>query len=191
MELCMLTACRKATDIKHDPFLQIKADLAYALKQAGHSMRIRPAKAVPPYAHPGRCADIVIGKERIGQICELHPTVRSAFDLQHRAAAATVNMTALLAMDPEVVIAQTLPQFPAVEYDETMQFNSNKPIEPLLEVAAQQSDLLADIAIADLYGASNGEYSVTLRFTYRRSDRTLQEQEVRTEHVKVLAALAK
>ena len=191
MELCMLTTCRKATDIKHDPFLQVKTDLAYALKQAGHNIRIRSAKTVPPYAHPGRCADIVIDKECIGQICELHPAVRSAFDLQHRTAAATVNVTALLTMEPEVVVAQTLPQFPAVEYDETMQFSSKTPIEPLLKAAAQQSDLLADITVADLYGASDGEYSVTLRFTYRKNDRTLQEQEVRTEHAKVLAALAK
>ena len=111
--------------------------------------------------------------------------------LQHRAAAATVNVSALLTMEPEVVVAQTLPQFPAVEYDETMQFSSKTPIEPLLKAAAQQSDLLADITVADLYGASDGEYSVTLRFTYRKNDRTLQEQEVRTEHAKVLAALAK
>jgi len=192
MELGLLVASREETDLKSDPFLCAKADLVHALTKAGYSMSIQPAAQAPAHAHPGRCADIIIAGKTIGQLFEINPQVRAAFGLPQRASAALINIEALLAIESTETLAEPVSGFPPVVYDETIAMAHDKSVAKLLSAAREKSSLLESVEVADLFGkAEDKEYNLTLRFTYRSSERTLTEQEAKVEHEQVLGVVTR
>jgi phenylalanyl-tRNA synthetase beta chain len=84
-----------------------------------------------------------------------------------------------------------LPAHPAVTYDLTFKRVHNDAIGPLLAKLRGASPMLESVDVKDLYdgkGVEPGSYNATLRFTYRAGDRTLTEQEAKTEHEKVISS---
>ena len=184
-ELGLLHSARKDTELLHDPFLSLKRDLCDALSQVGYECTVQQSKPSGGYEHPGRCADVYVHEKRVGSLFEVLHAVREKFDLPARTAAAIVDLTAVLAFDPVVKIASPLAQFPPVVYDETITVNHDKHVNVLLEKAQKTSELLEKIETADLY-----KDRLTLRFTYRASDRTLTEEDAKKEHGKVMGVFA-
>lgn len=173
-----------------DPFLQLKQSLALALRSAGYAMEVDPASRPIAAAHPGRCADIVVGGRTVGALFEVHPAIRESFDLRHRAAAATLDMTSLLAIAPAGTVSRPVPQFPAVTYDETVTLPSDRTLRDVLRSVRSETPLLESVSVADLYGGERGRpMQVTLRFVYRAPDRTLTEEEAKREQEKALRLL--
>ena len=183
LELGMLHSAAKKTDLLDEPFLSVKRDALGALQQIGYECTVKEAKPNVKFAHPGRCADLIVGEKKVGSVFEVVPAVCERFDLTYRAAAALVDLTALLELEAQVTIAKSLPSYPSVVYDETLTVDHTKPVEKALAKAKEQSDLLESVATADMY-----KDQLTLRFTYRAQDRTLKEEEAKKEHDKVLAA---
>ncbi len=202
LELGLLVSAKAATDLVHDPFLIAKENLLNACNDAGYELSIVLPSATPPFAHPGRCAALLHQKKECGWIFEIHPAIRSAFDLPHRCAAIILNLTSLLKDSPLQKIAAPLPAFPAVTYDETIARSHTQSIEKLLQTSRAASTLLEDVHIHDLYQSKNSvipsvveerlipNYNVTFRFTYRAQDRTLTEEEAKVEHGRVMAKMA-
>lgn len=193
LELGLLFCASANTDLKHSPLLTLRTDLASVLHAAGYDVTVRPTDAVPPFAHPGRVGGLFCEKKEIGIIAEIHPAVRDAFHLTERAACVLLNMDALHAIAPATVVFHPLPRFPAVLFDETVQRTLAESIGPLLADLSAQSSLLEDIDIIDLYDGPPLQfphYNVTLRFTYRSSDRTLTEDEAKKAHAEVMKLLA-
>jgi phenylalanyl-tRNA synthetase beta chain len=189
-ELAMLVASRRKTGTKDDPFLEVKDGLIAALSTAGHTLEVAPAKEVPAFAHPGRCAALLQNGVSVGTVFEVHPTVREAFDLPHRAAAVVLNLDAVFKADPIVRLSPRLSAFPAIVYDVTVQLTPKQSAAVLRSKMQQQTSLLQQVEFADLYGAPGAkDYAVTFRLTYQSNERTLTEAEVKAEHEKVLAVL--
>lgn len=187
-----LITAKTKTDLLHDPFLRVKTAIVSALKDAGYDAEIVPGKSVPPFAHPGRVAYVNVDGAHVGTVCEIHPSVRKAFDLPFRAAAATVDVTALLQKPATITKEKPRATFPAVSYDITLPRTPNDALAPLLDRAKKASMLLESVTVADLYDGqplTGGNYNLTLRFTYRAADRTLTEDEVKKEHEKVVKAV--
>lgn len=190
LELSLLTATRETTGLLNDPFLEIKETVISSLAASGYSVTIASTKNVPAYAHPGRIADVLFGKDVIGQIFEVHPSIRKTFDIPGRAAAAIINLHDLLAHAPEKIVAQPLSQFPSVVYDVTITRTHDKHIAALMEKAVKGSKLLESVVIHDLYQkAGSDTYNATLRFTYRSAEKTLTEEEAKKEQEAVLKAI--
>ncbi len=190
--LSALIASKEEADLSHDPFLQLKQSIRLALQDAGYTAAFRALKEVPPFAHPGRTAEILVNDSLIGWIYEVHPSVRTNFDLPHRAAAVTLSLTNLLKHIPVISREQPIAQFPSVTYDETIKRTKADALGPLLEKMRKSSALLTDVSVHDLYAGkplTNGEYNLTLRFIYRAADRTLTDDEAKKEHAKVIAVL--
>jgi phenylalanyl-tRNA synthetase beta chain len=177
-EIGMLVAAKSKTDLKTDPFLIAKQDLEEALGDAGYALSIDLCKDIPPFAHSGRCANLLVGEEVVGTIFEVHPDVRGRFDIPGRAAAVQLNLTKVLDRDPTASVFQELPTFPAVSYDTTVAMSADKKAGDLLNKIENSSDLLESVEIADLYGEGDS-YNLTLRCTYRAADRTLKEEEAK------------
>ncbi len=190
LELSMLTSTRESTDLLHDPFLETKEAMKQALCASGYCVSIAPTKTIPAYAHPGRVADVLFNKEVIGQIFEVHPTIRKTFEIPGRAAAAIINIHDLFAHDPKKILAKPLSLFPAVTYDVTMTKTHSDSIDALLEKARKASPLLENVVVHDLYQKSGSDtYNLTLRFTYRSEEKTLTEDEAKKAHEAVTKAI--
>mgnify|MGYP001273804678 CR=1 FL=1 len=183
-ELGALIAMRSGTDLKSDPFFLLKQEVTSALQDAGYAVTIDVCKSVPDFAYTGRCADLLVDGNVIGTIFEVHPSVRSNFDLPANAAAVTINLSAVLALDPQEKIFSAISEYPAVSYDTTVAMSHSKSVGELLADIRKSSKLLESAEVADLYGKESGEYKLTLRCTYRSAEKTLTEEEAKKEFAK-------
>lgn len=188
---CGLLLLANNAGLLQDPFLTAIERVVRLLAALGHDAVIHKDETPPSSAHPGRSAIIRVGTTDIAHAFDVRPSALAAFDLPHRASAATIDLTALAALSGTVVKASPLPAHPAVSYDLTFKRTHAEPIGPLLAKLRGASTLLESADVRDLYdgkGVDNGSYNVTLRFTYRAPDRTLTEEEAKKEHEKVLGA---
>jgi len=187
----MLVACKEAPGVMDDPLLLLKRSLFYATRMAGHQLSSRTLRKVPSFAHPGRAAEVLAEDTVVGRLFEVHPAVRSAFDLPQRCAVLLLNLDELLALPPTASTPRTVPQYPAVEYDVTITCTPERSVAHILTQARSGCDLLERLEIVDLFQPrdAQGIMHITLRCTYRAPDRTLTEEEAKREHEKVVAAL--
>ncbi|TSC59174.1 MAG: phenylalanyl-tRNA synthetase subunit beta [Candidatus Peregrinibacteria bacterium Greene0416_19] len=191
-ELGLLFANIRGEDadlLPRDPFLQLKRSLTEALRLTGYALLISACDQVPSSAHPGRAAQLVVESVNIGTISELHPDLRAAYDLPHRAAVASIDLVKLLGIPPAETIFTPLPQFPAVAYDVTVPLDPTTVAADLLKKIRSTSPLLEEVYIADLYTGTGDRGTMTLHFTYRAADRTLTEEEAKKEHEKAVEVL--
>jgi len=184
-ELGMSIVTKKQTDLKLDPFLLLKQELLEALSDAGYQMSLDISKDVPTYASSGRTASIVVEGKVIGTLFEVSPEVKQKFDLPARAAALTLDVTALKEIPAATIVATVVPEFPAITYDTTIEMTHDKSAGNLLKQISESSKLLESVDIADIYGKESGAYKLTLRCTYRSPDKTLTDEEVKKEYANV------
>lgn len=192
LALGVLLASRVDTTPATEPFLRLKRDMVDALSSAGYRVSIIAPVDQHPASHPGRSASILVAGKPIGRLFELHPGVRTAFDLPHRSAVVTMDLDALLQTAPEPQHAKSVPQYPAITYDVTMTLDRSKALQAILEKMRTSSALLESVEVADIYAGKplqKEQYNVTVRCTYRSPERTLTEEEVKKEHGKVEAVI--
>jgi len=182
IELGMSIVIKRKTELKTDPFLLLKQELGEALKDAGYTMTLDVCKDVPSYASGSRAASIVVEGKVIGTLFEVHPEVKQKFDLPARAAALTLNISALKDIPAATIVAKVVPEFPSITYDTTIVMTHDKSAGSLLQKIAESSTLLESVEITDLYGKDSGEYKLTIRCTYRSADKTLTDEEVKKEY---------
>ncbi len=203
LELSLLLADLRTAndDVKQEPLLLLKRDVTDALASLGLHIDVSAVKGGGA-AHPGRSAELFVhtarkGNEasapqlRIGTLYEVHPSVSTAFDIRGRAAIATIDVTSLLSLPHQTLVARGVPAFPAVTYDVTHTLSHREQAGPMIRNLRDADPLLESVEVIDLYSGKPhpaGEYSLTLRFTYRADDRTLTEDEAKKAHDKVLKA---
>lgn len=187
-QLALLVASKYHSSLPNDPLLQAKADAMAALKAIGCSITVaQRTNDVPAFAHPGRFADILCEGIVIGSLFEVHPSVRSAFDISERAAACVIEWDALAAIKPTIKIFKPLPAFPAISYDETIAMPS-VALASVMSKAKAVTNVLKSIEVIDLY-EKDADKRITLRFEYRADDKTLTQAETDIIHTKVSEAM--
>ena len=141
----------------------------------------RAAAEYPPW-HPGRCAEVRLRTgEGIGYAGELHPEVCAAFGLPARAAAAEIDLDALIAAAPTAGDVPTISGFPVAKEDVALIVDDDVPaaaVERALRAGA--GPLLESIWLFDLYTGSQigeGKKSLAYALRFRASDRTLTDAE--------------
>lgn len=185
-EMGILRAGKMAKGLLHTPFYALKQDISLALAAAGYECAVTDASDINPAAHPGRSTNIATGKNPIGSVFELHPGIIADFDLPERTAVALLDLSALFSIPATVTVARVVPQYPAVTYDETVPYSHEKILSGAIAKARACSDLVESIETADLFGTGGTQYNLTLRCTYRASDKTLTEEEAKKVHAEVM-----
>lgn len=114
----------------------------------------------------------------------LHPTICEMFGLSPFSAYAGINLTEFFRLPSQIPPVSPLPVFPAITYDLTLPWNHQKPAGDLLKHLQSVSPLLENVAVQDLFShdPNDRSYNLTIRCTYRSAERTLTENEVRSEH---------
>ncbi len=136
----------------------------------------------PPW-HPGRCAQIVLADAVIGHAGELHPKVCQAYGVPARAAAAELNLDALLASAPDSVTAPVISTYPVGKEDVALVVDagvSAADVERALRAGA--GSLLESARLFDVYaGEQVGEGKKSLAFSlrFRAPDHTLSDAEIK------------
>ncbi len=176
-------------------FYEARAIAADLLGQIGVSgVRLLPAeKNLPPYAHPGRSLEILIGKDRAGLVFELHPAAREAFDIRGPAALFDLDLDAVTAAKKTGRAFTELPRFPEVPFELSVLADRFTYAADIMETIRKSSrELVRTADVVSVYEGDPvpaGKKSVSIRVVFAAADRTLGPDEIEKAQKKVIGDL--
>lgn len=146
-----------------------------------------------PYQHPGRCAEVLINKNVIGKIFELHPQAQQAFDIRHRVGYWEISLEALQKfIQKQEIKFKPLPKFPSVRRDLALVCPEELEYRGLEKTIKSASQLVVSVQPFDVYrgkGLPAATKSIALHLVFRHDERTLQNEDVDKEINKILSSL--
>jgi phenylalanyl-tRNA synthetase beta chain len=167
-----------------------KGVLETVFHRLGVNVEYQPARE-DPRLHPGRTASVWIAGQRLGTFGQIHPQLRSQLDLPDEVYAFELDLYVLLeAMDRIAIpVFQPFSSFPKSDRDLAF-FAANKVSVADLQraIARAGGELLESVQLFDRYigeGVPEGQRSLAFRLTYRKSDRTLTEDDINPVHQKI------
>jgi phenylalanyl-tRNA synthetase beta chain len=160
----------------------------------GLQLERRPAEQAP--WHPGRCAAFIAPDGKvIGHAGEIHPAVCTAYNLPARAAAAEIDLDALVAAAPDRGDVAAISTFPVAKEDVALIVAADVPaaaVEQALRSGA--GPLLESVTLFDVYTglqAGEGNKSLAYALRFRAPDRTLTDAEAAEARDAAVAAAAR
>ncbi len=182
----------KAAPARDFDFYDLKGALdaaVEALKLPSLDYEAAPVK----HLRAGQTAAISINGSRVGSIGRLAESVAAEYKFKQTVFVAEIDLTALLEIPETAVLYSPLPRFPAIVRDVSLLLDRKVTIAELLRAAKDQSgESCAGAKFVGTYegeGIAEGKRSVTVRFEYRRPDRTLRDEEVDELHWPLVEAL--
>ncbi len=158
-------------------------DALSAARQAASAVgaRLDVAAAVHPGLHPGRTAQLLIGKTVVGVAGELLPALAAELDLPSRVAVVELDLGRLIDLAPLEVVPRPLGTLPAATQDLSLVVPDAVPAgEVLSAVIDGAGELLEHAQLVDDYrgsGIEPGTKSLTFALRFRAADRTLTAAE--------------
>lgn len=151
------------------------------------------ANVPEPFYHPGKSCSIIAGRERIGSIGEIHPTVQENFGLDKPVYCFELNFEKLVLMSRQKRTVVAPSRFPDSTRDIAMLAPDDLPAEKIVEcVRGVKAREVEHVEIFDLYrgsGIPDGFRSIAIRVRYCSYDRTLTDDEIGLIHTKILEDL--
>ena len=140
-------------------------------------------------------ATIQLGKQQLGEVGQLLPTLAKRYDLRDAVFLAELNLDLLLARRNPAKSFKALPAFPAIRRDVAMVVPEATTHESVLQVVKQTKPAnLESVELFDVFRGKNvpaGQKSLAYAFTYRNSERTLTDAEATAAHEKLVEQFKK
>lgn len=151
------------------------------------------ADAPETYYHPGKSCSIMVGRERIGTVGEIHPVVQENFELEKPVYAFEIDFEKLLKFSGSKKSITAPSRFPDSSRDVALLAPDNLAADRILEcIQALKAREIEQVEIFDVYrgvGIQEGFKSIAIRLRYRSYERTLTDDEINGIHSKVVATL--
>jgi phenylalanyl-tRNA synthetase beta chain len=146
-----------------------------------------------PYYHPGKSCSVMSGRERIGTIGEVHPTVQLNFGIDKPVYAFELDFEKLVNLAHKKRAITAPSRFPDSTRDIAMLVADDVQAERIVScVNGVKAQEIEQVEIFDLYrgaGIQEGFKSIAIRIRYRSYERTLTDDEIGVIHAKVIATL--
>jgi phenylalanyl-tRNA synthetase beta chain len=144
---------------------------------------------------PGRTARALVEGEEVAILGEIHPEVRSAFDLPSEPVClAELDLDALLARVPLTYRVAAVPRFPPALQDIALVVEERVSAADLTAVVRSAGGpLLAGVRLFDVYRGPqlpSGQKSLAFSLVFQAADRTLTDAEVEVEKRRIVEAVA-
>ena len=153
-----------------------------------------PAEACD-YTRPGYSARILAENLQVGLVGEIHPRVRSNFDLKQTAFLFELELDKIISLIPPVTGSRQIPRFPAIYRDITIIVDRGIETQAILEAIDNIGEDLVDrLHLFDVFEGdpiAAGKKSVSFRVTYRSSTKTLEDDDVNDLHRAITDELLK
>ncbi|HEY9174382.1 MAG TPA: phenylalanine--tRNA ligase subunit beta [Verrucomicrobiae bacterium] len=138
-------------------------------------------------------ATIHLGKQPLGEMGLLLPTLAKKHDLRDAVLLAELNLDLLIARRASGKSFKPLPAFPSIRRDVAMLVPEAVTHEAVLQVVKQAKPAnLEATELFDVFRGKNvpaGQKSMAYAFTYRSAEKTLTDAEVNAAHEKLVAEL--
>ena len=147
------------------------------------------------YTKPGYTAQILCNDIRIGLVGEIHPQVLANYDLKQAAFLFEIHFDDLIPLIKDITHSKPIPKFPAVVRDITIIVDNDLETQEIISAVQDQSEeLVENFMLLNVYEGrpiAPGKKSVSLRVTYRSSQKTLEDEDVTPIHHSVAERLIK
>ena len=145
--------------------------------------------------HPGRSADVFVGKEYIGSFGEIHPDVLENFGLNKKTVlVAEFNIELIKKYINKPFVYQGIVKYPAVPRDLALVMNENILVGDVLKTIEKIDKKVEKVELFDIYqgiGVEPGKKSVAISILLRDDSKTLEEKEINDIIDKILAKMKK
>lgn len=145
--------------------------------------------------HPGRCANITVGKDVIATIGEVHPAVLGNYGIEKRAYLAEVNVTKIVKYSRQNKKYVEVPKFPAVERDIAVIVDEKVEVGQIEKIITKKSKkLLESATLFDIYRdekIGTNKKSVAYSLIFRDKKKTLSDEEINTAMENIISELEK
>lgn len=136
--------------------------------------------------HSGRQASIFIDSLEIGSFGEIHPSIQRRLDVPQRILFGEFNLQDLMKIALPMEKVKPLAIYPCSDRDWTFTIKETVPFVQILEIIEKEkSEILEQVSLKDIYKNEKlgADYqNVTLHFTYRDPNKTLEQEVVEAEH---------
>jgi phenylalanyl-tRNA synthetase beta chain len=169
-------------DQNHFDFHDLKGIL-YTMFEGLHlpGMHLEPEQN--PSFHPGKCAKVLLGDQKIGVFGEIHPLVKERLEVNESPLlAADLDVEAIIANIPDSYHVKPVSVYPPVLEDLAIVVDEQLAairVEEIIQKAG--GDMVTAIQLFDVYQGDTigqGKKSLAYSITYQAPDRTLTDNEV-------------
>lgn len=178
-------------------FYDAKADAFAAIKLYGFDpTKLKLGRTAPEYYHPGKSAALILGKNVVGYIGEIHPKIAKALDISDAACAFEVFLDRL----PAPKVKAVRPKFEvsylqAVDRDFAFVLPLETEVGAVMQsVRAQAPDVTESVNLFDVYAGDKieaGKKSVALSVTLRPKNETFKDTDIEAICQKIIATVQK
>lgn len=145
--------------------------------------------------HPGRCANIAIGKDIVASFGEVHPEVLDNYMISKRAYLLEANITKLVKYAKQNKKYIEVPKFPAVERDIAVIIDETIEVGQIEKIVTKKAKkLLESIQLFDIYRnekLGENKKSVAYSLIFRDKNKTLSDEEINQIMEDIIAELEK
>ena len=145
--------------------------------------RIAPAHA---WQHPKNTSEISVNGQKIGVLCTLHPSNLKKIDKNAAVVCIEIDMADFECSKATALKFNEPSRFPGVDYDLSLVTNGKKYSEISSAWENENIPELDSVKLVDTYEL-DGEMSITLRFAFSSSERTLSMEEIQ-KHIDIIIA---
>lgn len=174
-------------------YLDLKGIVENLIETLGVKKAAFARESENPSYHPGKTAKLLIGKEEIGTLGEVHPDVADNYEVEERAYVAQLNIDALYKFINVEKKYKALPKFPAVSRDIAILVDDAVLVAEIEDTIRKQGgNMVEAVKLFDVYKGKQipeGKKSIAYSLTYRLENKTLTDEEVNKVHDKILRAL--
>ena len=179
----------KVKDVR-DLYFELRDILAVITDDLKHKqLEFRTAEATHDYEHPVNLNSIILDGEVIGKIGIVHPVVGKKLDKKAAIVFAEVDMQAFADKKNASIIYDEPSKFPPMDYDLSVVVPSGVLFSDLSQCWKNEgTEILKNVKIVDTYDTELF-HSITIRFEFSSSERTLSSAEVQAVMDKVIENL--
>lgn len=145
--------------------------------------------------HPGRCAVLSVGGERLGVVGEIHPKAAENYGIDTRVVSFSLDIGTMFKYAETEKTYKPLPKFPAVSRDLALTCDENVPVITLEKAIRKGAgSFLERIRLFDVYTGEQiekGKKSVAFSLVLRCQDSTLTDGQISSLMKKVIKELEK
>lgn len=145
--------------------------------------------------HPGRSADITIGKEFIGTFGQIHPDIADKMDIKKEEVyVATFNLDKMATFISQKIKYVSLIKYPEVTRDLAIVLDKNTLIGDMINDIKKSSNFIEKVEVFDIYKGDKidpNKISVAISIILRNKEKTLEEKEITATIDNVLTLVSK
>lgn len=145
------------------------------------------------FFHPGKSADIMLGKKVLGSFGEIHPRVLSNYNMDIPCYILEMDMDLLFEEANIERKYSEIPKYPSVTRDVAVLIDDAILVQDIESIFKKQGGaLLESYKLFDVYKGSQlpqGKKSIAYNLVYRNKEKTLTDKEVEKVHDKIVRTL--